>query len=475
MTFSIFLVKMVQTFFKFSIICYFTANTIYIVLMLAATYSIGKRIRTKPFLIESMKRKSPVFAPSISILAPAFNEEISIVESVKSFLTLDYPRYEIIVINDGSKDQTFAKLKQAYMLQKENIYYDNRLSKTLVFGTYRSKLHPNLIVIDKENAGKADALNVGIGYSSFDVVCAVDSDSILEEDALIRIAIPFIEDPVRTIASGGTIRIVNGSVVKHSRVVQARLSYNFLTLVQTVEYLRAFLCGRVGWNVFNATLVISGAFGLFNKQAVISVGGYHKESIGEDMELVVRLHRHYRENERGTPYSIVFIADPVCWTEAPNSLSGLYRQRHRWQRGLADTLFRNWTLLFNPKYGFIGLVAVPYFWFIELLGPIFEILSYICLILGGAFGILNHEMILLFFMIGIIYGLVMTVAAILTEEMYFSKYPSVNSFFKFMSAAILESFGYRQLTSLWRLSGLLSYFRGNKAWGQHNRNGFTTG
>lgn len=221
-----------------------------------------------------MKHRFSIFAPGISVLAPAYNEEATISESIKSFLMLDYPNYVVIVINDGSKDKTLERLKETFLLESDSFFYDGRLSKTTIRGTYRSKLHPNLIVIDKENGGKADALNVGIGFSQLDIFCALDSDSLLETDALSRIVIPFIEDPKRTIASGGTIRIANGSIIKHGRVQKAELAETFLPLMQVIEYTRAFLCGRIGWNAVDATLVISGAFGLFSKQAIQKIGGY---------------------------------------------------------------------------------------------------------------------------------------------------------------------------------------------------------
>ncbi|AZZ36849.1 glycosyl transferase [Bdellovibrio sp. qaytius] len=457
------------TYFKFSIYYFFTVNTIYFILLVLAILSIKKQLRTRQ-LIESMKERFSVFAPSISVLAPAYNEEATISESIKSFMMLDYPKYEVIVINDGSKDQTLAKLKETFMLEPEEMFYDDLLSKTKIRGTYRSKLHPNLIVIDKENGGKADALNMGIGFSQMDVFCAVDSDSVLESDALLRIVVPFIEDPKRTIASGGTIRIANGSTIKHGRVIDAQLPEKYLPLMQVIEYTRAFLCGRIGWNVFNATLVVSGAFGLFSRDAVKKIGGYLEGSIGEDMELVVRIHRYYRLLKE--PYRVVFVPDPVCWTEAPETVSVLQRQRNRWQRGLADTLMKNKDMFFNPKFGFLGFFAIPYYIFVELLGPVVEVFSYVALIVGFTFQFLDQETFMLFFIAGVLYGVIMSIASVILGEVYFSKYPKVTQFLSLIGISFIEAFGYRQMNMWWRIQGLIDYWQGKKAWGQMQRSGF---
>ena len=464
------LISLTLGYFKFSIYYFFIVNTIYFLLLILAVLSIRKQLRARQ-LIDSMKERFSVFAPSISVLAPAYNEEATISESIKSFMMLDYPKYEVIVINDGSKDKTLERLKESFVLEPEELFYDDLLSKSKIRGTYRSKLHPNLIVIDKENGGKADALNMGIGFSQMDVFCAVDSDSVLESDALLRIVVPFIEDPKKTIASGGTIRIANGSTIRHGRGVDAHLPKKYFSLMQVIEYTRAFLCGRIGWNVFNATLVVSGAFGLFSRDAIKKIGGYLEGSIGEDMELVVRIHRYYRELR--IPYRVVFVPDPVCWTEAPETYKMLNRQRNRWQRGLADTLIKNKDMFFNHKFGFLGLFAIPYYWFVELFGPIVEILSYVALFVGFGFGFLDQETFWLFFIAGILYGVIMSIASVLLGEIYFSKYPKVSQFLTLIGISFVEAFGYRQMNMWWRLQGLKDYWQGKKSWGQMHRTGFS--
>lgn len=462
---------LVLRFFAFSIFYYLAVNTTYLVLLIAAFFSIRRHKRAVE-LIESLKLRSPAFAPPVSIIAPAYNESLTIVDSVRSFLLLTYPKYEIIVVNDGSLDSTLEKLIEAFQLDPARIPYDDKLSTTPIRGVYRSQLHENLVVIDKKNGGKADALNVGIGFASHDLFCAVDSDSVLEADALFHVAVPFIEDPRRTIAVGGTIRVANGCSIRHSRVESVGLPRNPIALIQVVEYIRAFLCGRVGWNSFNSTLVISGAFGMFNKQAVREAGGYLEGSIGEDMELIVRLHRLMRAKRKRSEYAIVYIPDPVCWTEAPSTLGTLYRQRNRWQRGLADTLSKNLSLLFNPRFGALGLFAMPYFFFVELLGPLVEVFSYLAIVTAWSLGILDQELLALFFLVGVLYGAMMSVASLVLEERYFARYPRLRDIALLMIVGVLESFGWRQLNAVWRLAGLFDFLRGKKGWGQMARIGF---
>src|SRR6185369_10958297 len=274
------------------------------------------------------------FEPKISVLVPAYNEEANIAASIRSLLQLDYPDYEVVVINDGSRDRTLDVLREEFALQEFPEAFLVRLQTRPVRGLYRSLVHPQLRVIDKVNGGKADALNAGINGARFPLFCGVDADSILQQDSLRLVARPFLEDP-STVACGGTIRIANGCQMSGGALVRAGVPRSYLALCQTVEYLRAFLFGRAGWSPLNALLIISGAFGLFDKEVVVQVGGYRTDSIGEDMELVVRLHRILRK--RRQKYRIALVPDPVCWTEAPEDLQTLKNQRVRWQRGLSDS------------------------------------------------------------------------------------------------------------------------------------------
>lgn len=452
-----------------SILYFFIVNSIYLLLLLASAVSLSKQSRTK-LLQPSVKGAVRSFAPSISILAPAYNEEATCVESVKSFLMLNYPSFEVVVINDGSKDETMERLMSAFHLEPIELHPEEMLSVTPVRGTYRSKWHPNLVVIDKDNGGKADALNVGISYSSHELFCAVDSDSLLESDSLLKVAEPFMEKPDEVIASGGTVRIANGAKVRFGRVESVHLQPNFWVIMQVVEYTRAFLCGRIGWNALNATLVVSGAFGLFSKRAAMQIGGYSHGCIGEDMELIIRLHKYHRELQ--IPYSIVFVPDPVCWTEAPATMESLGKQRDRWQRGLADTLFRNREMIFNPRYGVVGMLALPFFVIVELFGPLFEIISFIILGLAMYWGGFDHQLLWVFAAASLLYGALLSMTSVLIEEVYFSKYNRIGQFLTLFAVCLVESLWYKQISTFWRLRGLIKYLRGDQSWGHLNRLGF---
>jgi cellulose synthase/poly-beta-1,6-N-acetylglucosamine synthase-like glycosyltransferase len=327
----------------------------------------------------------------------------------------------------------------------------------------------NLIVVDKENGGKADALNVGINISHYPLFCAIDADSILEDDALLKVARPFLEDET-VIAVGGIVRIANGCEIERGRIKKVALSKKFLPTFQVVEYLRAVLSGRMGWSAMNGLLIISGAFGMFRKEVVLACGGYKHDTVGEDMELVARMHRYMYEQQ--LPYRVVFVPDPVCWTEAPETIRILSRQRNRWHRGLLDTLLIHKAMIFNPRYGVIGLFSIPYYLLFELLGPVIETLGYISIAFSFFFGAVDLEVLGIFIIVAIIYGMLFSVGAVLLEEISFHRYPRGRDLFKLIVYAVIENFGYRQMTVFWRIKGVWDYFRGVKSWGQMQRTGF---
>jgi cellulose synthase/poly-beta-1,6-N-acetylglucosamine synthase-like glycosyltransferase len=405
----------------------------------------------------------------ISVLVPAYNEEETIVDNIKSLLSLNYPTFEVVVINDGSKDRTLAKVIEAYNLKLINQPVRARIKTKEIRGIYKNLELPNLVVIDKENGGKADALNVGINVSRYPIFTSLDADSILESDSLVRVTMPFIEKR-DTIAVGGIVRIANGSTIKGGTIKNIGLPKSRVAMFQIIEYLRAFLTGRMGWDSMGALLIISGAFGAFKKSEVIEVGGYTVGTIGEDMELVVKLHEYMRKNKK--KYSLKFIPDPVCWTQAPERLKDLRSQRRRWQIGLMDSLFKHKRLLFNPRYGAIGLIAAPYFWIFEMLGPVIEIIGYILVPLSYIVGILNVRFFLLFLAASILYGVILSIGAILLEEYTFNKYPSIKQLMRLTLYGILENFGYRQLTVLYRIEGIIKFRKQRHTWGKIKRKSF---
>jgi len=408
-------------------------------------------------------------APSISLIAPAHNEALTCVESVRSLLKIEYPDFEVLVVNDGSKDDTLARLREAFQLEPASRIPTATVPTATVREVYRSRTHPSLFVIDKENGGKADALNAGLNYCYTPTFCAMDADSLLEPEALIRIVRPFLEDAT-TIAAGGILRIANGCRIEKGRVVEVRLPKSLLARFQVLEYLRVFLAGRMGWASLDASLIISGAFGIFSREPVVSAGGYATDTVGEDMELVVRLHRYH--SEKGLPYKIHFVPDPVAWTECPESVAVLARQRDRWQRGLYQSLTRHSRMLLNPRYGKAGLLAFPYFFFLEMLGPVIELLGYLSFILTISSGRADWWFVGAFLAMAIVLGGVLSLAAVALEELSFRRYPRRSDLLQLFGLAALESFGYRQLNTWWRVKGTYSALRGVEGWGRMTRTGF---
>jgi cellulose synthase/poly-beta-1,6-N-acetylglucosamine synthase-like glycosyltransferase len=338
-----------------------------------------------------------------------------------------------------------------------------------VLATYVSRRHPELVVLEKENGGKADALNAGVNVARYDYVCAIDADALLEEEALLHVALPILDDPELVAATGGIVRIVNGCTVDHGRVVEVRLPQSRLATLQVVEYFRAFLVGRVGWSRINALLIISGAFGLFRRSLVEAVGGWWTSTVGEDVELVVRLHRYLRE--RGEDYRITFVPDPVCWTETPEDLRTLSRQRRRWHRGLGQTIWRHKRLFANPRYGLLGLLAFPYFVLFELLGPLFEIVGPVLTIVVWATGRLSTLFLVAFLVVSVLLGILLSIAALALEEFSFRRHPRGSEVARLVAYAVLENLGYRQLNDLWRVLAFVDLARRRKAWGAQRRRG----
>jgi cellulose synthase/poly-beta-1,6-N-acetylglucosamine synthase-like glycosyltransferase len=409
-------------------------------------------------------------APVISILAPAHDEERTVTESVRSLLTLRYPNLEVVVVNDGSSDGTLERLRRDFdLVEIHSAPIRRRIHTQPIRGLYRSKRTPALVVVDKENGGKADALNAGLLVASGDLACAIDADTIVEPDALQRMVRPFLLDD-RVVAAGGTLRVVNGCEVKAGRVVRQRAPRRFLEGVQAVEYLRAFLAGRVGWNRLGGNLIISGAFGLFRREPMIAAGGYRHDTVGEDMELVVRMRR--RGHERDLPERIVFVPDPVAWTEVPRRLRVLARQRDRWHRGLTDVIERHRGILLNPRYGAMGLVVAPYFLLVELLAPVVELVGLLALAVGLALDALNVEFAILFLIVAYGLGLLLTSLTIALEEWTYGGYGGLRDRLMLLLWGMLESLGYRQLTAFWRVRGMARHWRGHADWGTMEREGF---
>ena len=447
-------------------LCYFIAiNGAYILLNVIA-YSASRDYAARRWSAALQRAFSGV-EPPVSVLVPAYNEEATIATSVRSILQLEYPEYEVVVVNDGSRDSTLATLIREFSMVPFPDPVRLQVPCGRIRGVYRSTRYRNLRMIDKENGGKADALNAGINVARYPLFCAVDADSALQRDSLWRVVEPFLENP-NAIAAGGTVRVANGCTVEGGFLTKVGMPSSPLALFQIVEYLRAFLFGRLGWSPMNAVLVISGAFGLFRRNAVVEVGGYRTDTVGEDMELVVRLHRHYRT--RRLPYRIVFVAEPICWTEAPETLRVLRSQRVRWQRGLSESLTMNRGLLLHPRGGAPGWIAMPFMIAFEWLSPLLELAGYVFMIGGWLAGIVSAAATAAFMLVAVGFGVLLSVSALLLEEIDFRIYPGFRHVAALLAAAVAENLGYRQLVSWYRLVGLARWATGRKAtWGKMTR------
>jgi cellulose synthase/poly-beta-1,6-N-acetylglucosamine synthase-like glycosyltransferase len=418
-------------------------------------------------------RRYASLAPPISLLVPAYNEEKSIVDSLRSMLALNYPNFEVIAINDGSKDGTLQAMIDGFGLAPVQRYHQDEVPHRAIRGLYGSPNFPKLLVIDKENGGKSDALNAGIDLSRCPIFCAVDADSILERDALLRAVQPFIDDPTRTIAVGGTIRIANGCRIERGRVLSAGLPRKALPLFQTVEYLRAFLMARLAWSRLRSLTIISGAFGLFRRQTAVAVGGYSHGTVGEDFDLVMKLHRHMRDEKRD--YRITFVPEPVCWTEAPESLSVLGRQRSRWQRGALEVFVRHRGMFGRPRYGRIGTLGMVHVFIVDVLGPPVEVLGYLLVPILWMLGLLSVDYLLAYLALTFVFGIFVSAGSLILEEVELQRVPRIRDLLILTTVAVVENFGYRQLSNFWRLRGMWQYLKGEQGWGAMTRVGFRRG
>lgn len=448
----------------------------YLILMGLSYKNVRKQARLWNLKNISMLFRNKMI-PSISIVAPAYNEDMTIVASVKSLLNLKYPNYELIVVNDGSKDETLNKLIDEFRLIRVNYRYTTSLETAPIRGIYRNPSLPKLVVIDKSNGGKADALNAGINVANKEYFCGIDSDSLLEPESLLRVASLTLDESSETPALGGNVFPINGCKVDNGLITTIQLPKKHLARFQTIEYMRAFMIGRMGWEQLKSLLIISGAFGLFRKERIIGIGGYmtargkyHKDTVGEDMELVVRISRLM--HEMGLRFKVLYAYNANCWTQVPEDLKSLKGQRYRWQRGLIDIMFFHKTMIFNPRYKSTGMLAMPYYLFFETFGPMIEAQGYAMVICAAFLGILNAKIVILLFIGTVFLGIINSIASLLIaerEEQYFS--PADMG--RLLIYAAIENFGPRQWFSLWRIRGQFSVMFGKGGWGKIKRKGIS--
>ncbi len=448
---------------------YVVCNLSYLAMLIIALQTSAVHQRRLRAFRHDWIRVSPL-SPPITVLAPAHNEEKSICVAVHNLLDLDYPNLEVIIINDGSVDRTLEVVQQEFKLRPVRAVYVQQVTSATVRQLYRSDVDPRLVVVDKEPGGsKADAVNAGLNAATSPYVCIVDADSVLERDALLRIMVPILADPQLVVCAGGIVRVLNGSEIENGHIRRVRLPKKSIEVIQVVEYLRAFLIGREAWARANMLMIISGAFGLFRTDLVRAVGGYRSKAIGEDFDLVARIHRYLLEHK--TQYRIQFVPDPVCWTEVPSDLRSLARQRARWQKGLLDVLWPNRDMLFRPRYGRVGLLALPYLWLFELFAPAIELGGIVTIVLAACLGVLSSQFFLQFLIFGYAFATIISIGAVLQEELTYKRYNDWRDVVRLVTHCFLEHFPYRQLHMIWRLQGLWQYFRGDVAWRPLKRQG----
>ncbi|WP_107924170.1 glycosyltransferase family 2 protein [Lysinibacillus parviboronicapiens] len=440
----------------------------YCMMFVIALFDLRKRYSLDPSEYDDAHIDA-FYSKPVSLLVPAYNEEVGVVDTVYSLLNLRYPQTEIIIINDGSTDNTLQTVIEHFQMKPVNKIVHTNIQTKQVIQIYESEIYMNCILVDKENGGKADALNVGINVSQYPYFCSIDGDSILDEKSLLRVMKPIILSDGEVIAAGGNIRIANGAKMQFGSIYETQLSRNYLVIMQVIEYLRAFLMGRIALSKFNLVLIISGAFSVFSKKWAIEAGGYSTDIIGEDMELVVHIHRLIKEKKENK--RIEFVPDPVCWTEAPQTLGVLRNQRRRWHQGMFESLWKHKKMTLNPKYGLIGMISFPYFWFVECLGPIIELGGYIYIIVAFFLGDIYYEAAILLLLLFVIYGVIFSVASVLFEAWSMNTYPRKRELLRMILLAFTEIFWYRPLTLMWRCEGVVRFMRRKSDWGNMKRVG----
>ncbi len=451
------------------LVYFFMINSLYLLFIFLSIFGIFRYRNTTSFINFKEIFQMPLIKP-ISIIAPVFNEEMGVVESIKSLLSLEYPLYEVIVVNDGSTDETIEKLIKAFGLKKSNRVFRKVLETKPIKKIYISPTNSKLVVVDKVNGKKADAMNAGLNISRYPLFCGIDGDSILDKDSLLKMVRPFIEEPEKTVGAGGIIRLSNGCTIKSGQVVKVGMPRNSLARFQILEYLRAFLGGRIGLNMLKSTLIISGAFGVFRKDIALKCGGYRAASLGEDIDLVIRMRKFLHEKKK--PFNLEFIPDPVCWTEVPETMKSLSAQRNRWHRGLIETLYHNRKMIFNPRYGITGMFAMPFYFIFEMLGPFIEVLGYVIFTVFVIFGQFNRPFAVLFFLLAVVFGILLSLLSILLEEYSARRYPRLKDILTIVAYGLLENIVYRQWLSVIRAKAFFDFALGKEEWGEMEKRGF---
>jgi cellulose synthase/poly-beta-1,6-N-acetylglucosamine synthase-like glycosyltransferase len=452
-------------FFDYSntvILLYFlAANTVYTILMVISLYTVSLHSKFAARIGYGDLADSPVTPPA-ALIIPAFNEQDAVVATVSSLLDLNYPEKEIIVVDDGSTDDTAMRLIEHFQLQRMDLVFRAAVPCKKPFAFYHNPEVPELLLISKENGGKADALNVGISMARSPYFCTVDADSIIERDALLRLMAPIVHSNVNTVVSGGVVRIANGCTLENGQIRDIRLPKTWLERCQVVEYIRTFLFGRPGWNFLNATFICSGAFCLLQKESVVLAGGFTTDTVTEDIDMIATLHRYLKD--KGWKYRMVFTTDPVCWTEAPHNISMLAKQRRRWQLGLMQTVMKHHQMIGDPRFGLMGLFSMPFHAYIEAAGCIVEAAGSVLLPFSFLVGAMPFGLFLMLMFLAVGYGTLLSLGSVLLAEATVRRYPNYRDVLTLILFSLVENFGYRQMVTFFRAQGVLQYVMGSRKW-----------
>ena len=442
------------------------ANAVSLVL---AARSLLVRERRQSSLEETVLTRAASFLP-VSFIIPAYNEEATLVSSLSSLLALHYPEFEIVVANDGSTDGTLAALQEAFELVPCVPSPRRFAEHKPVRGAWRSASHPTLLIVDKENGGRADALNAALEQARYPLVVATDADSLIDPAALQLAGTRFLDAPT-LVGLGGTIRVVNEAKVDGGAVVEARTPVNFIARWQMLEYTRAFIAARTAMSHVGCLLSISGAFGLFRRSALTRVGGFRSDTVGEDLELTIRLHQHYRDSKE--PYRIEFMIDPICWTQVPEERKILRSQRDRWHRGLWETIWIHRRMLFNPRYGRIGLLALPYMVFVEGITPVLEVLGYLLIVVLALTGNLEVRFAGAFLALTVLYGMLIGLGAAALDLTLPHSPKRLVDRWRLLNAVLTETLWYRPWLAVVRVVAMFRINSSRGKWGAMTRRRFS--
>jgi cellulose synthase/poly-beta-1,6-N-acetylglucosamine synthase-like glycosyltransferase len=453
--------------FSLVVILYYIGMELQLVLLALLSYRVLRRDQFASRFGRVHDMLASDTTPPVSIIIPAYNEAAGIVESVRSMVMLKYSKKEIIVVNDGSSDDTLQRLIDEFRMEPIDMPYRPLLETQPIRRTYRSRLPLPVVVVDKENGGKGDAINAGINVAQYPYVMATDADIVLDEECLLRASRHFVEDRARTIAVGGNIRPINGCKVRRGRVTGVALPKRSIEMAQVVEYIRSFLGARPAWSSLGSLLIVSGALGVFKKDAVVEVGGYRRSHLGEDMELTMRLHRHFRKKR--VPYRIVYAPDAVAWTEVPTTSDILRKQRIRWHRGLMQVMWQYKTMFMNPRYGIVGLIGWPSYVALEFVAPVMEAIGWVVIPWSLAVGALHFGIAIPLMLIALAIGAANSLIGLILDER-FGYYEGPGEALRLLSYSLLEQLGPRQRTVWWRLRATFWNPR-HKTWGDMKRTG----